>query len=100
MIAELTGHAMHDHGWIPHKPETWKYRFATLRKPVEMWYYNPRATTEEEKFNKVLRDAGTRVKIVMVSRFGDVGITDDLTAENGYDARVPLDSLCNFKTEV
>lgn len=100
MITELIGHAMHDHGWVPHRPETWKYRFASLRRPVEMCYYNPRFTTEEEKFQKVLRDAGTRVKIVMVSRFGDVGITDDLTAENGYGARVPLDFLCNFKTEV
>lgn len=98
MIAELTGHAM-EHGWIPHKPETWAYRFARLRKPVEMWYYNPRGPTEEEKFNKVMRDAGTRVKIVMVSRFGDVGITDDLTAENGYDARVMLDDLCDFGNE-
>lgn len=98
MITELFGHAMHDHGWVPHRPETWKYRFASLRSPVEMCYYNPRATTEEEKFQKALRDAGTRVKIVMVSRFGDVGITDDLAAENGYAARVLLADLCNFGT--
>lgn len=32
--------------------------------------------------------AGTPVKVVMVSRFWDVGITDDLGAENGYHARV------------
>ena len=32
--------------------------------------------------------AGTKVKVVMVSRFYDAGITDDLSAENGYVARV------------
>lgn len=32
--------------------------------------------------------AGQTVKVVMVSRFGDCGITDRLDAEHGYDARV------------
>ena len=33
--------------------------------------------------------SGTKVRIWMVSRFGDVGITDDLsTSASGYDARV------------
>jgi len=32
--------------------------------------------------------AGTQVKVVMESRFWDIGITDDLEAENGYDARI------------
>ena len=32
--------------------------------------------------------AGTVLKVVMESRFWDVGLTDDLQAENGYDARV------------
>lgn len=31
--------------------------------------------------------AGTRVRVWMVSRFGDVGITDNLINPNGYDAR-------------
>lgn len=47
-------------------------------------------------FSDIPLDAGARVKIVMVSRFGDVGITNDLTAETGYHARVELDSLCDF----
>lgn len=37
--------------------------------------------------------AGTRVKVVMVSRFGDVGITDDMSDAyfvGGYTARIPL----------
>jgi hypothetical protein len=33
--------------------------------------------------------AGTRVRAVMSSRFGDVGITKNLEAVNGYDARIP-----------
>lgn len=32
--------------------------------------------------------AGTKVKVVMVSRFGDCGITTDLKKENGYSNRV------------
>ena len=32
--------------------------------------------------------AGITLKIVMVSRFDDCGLTDDLTAMNGYQRRV------------
>lgn len=36
--------------------------------------------------------AGSKVKCVMVSRFGDCGITTDLAAEYGYSFRVdPID---------
>ena len=38
-------------------------------------------------------EAGTRVKIVMVSSLGDVGVTPNLDAEHGYGARVMLDEL-------
>lgn len=37
---------------------------------------------------EVKLSAGTRVKVVMVSRFGDVGITNDLDTEYGYHYRV------------
>lgn len=40
--------------------------------------------------------AGKRVRVVMASRFGDVGITSDLSAEHGYDKRVAVSSLDNF----
>jgi len=33
----------------------------------------------------------------MVSRLGDVGVTENLTAENGYAARLPLAALYDFK---
>mgnify|MGYP003704718659 CR=1 FL=1 len=38
------------------------------------------------------KPAGTTLKIVMVSRFGDCGLTDDLNAEFGYHVRIDLDS--------
>jgi len=37
-----------------------------------------------------------RVRLVMASRFGDVGITPRLQGNNGYTARVSLDELSNF----
>jgi hypothetical protein len=40
--------------------------------------------------------AGTRVRVVMASRFGDVGITPKLDAEHGYVLRVGLDQLSDF----
>lgn len=39
---------------------------------------------------------GKRVRVVMASRFGDVGITEDLTAERGYSKRVFLPELTDF----
>lgn len=35
--------------------------------------------------------AGTTLKIVMVSRFGDCGVTDNLDAESGYFTRFAFD---------
>jgi hypothetical protein len=42
--------------------------------------------------------AGRRVRVVMASRFGDVGITRDLAANHGYSKRVPVESLSRFGT--
>ena len=39
---------------------------------------------------------GRRVRVIMASRLGDVGITTDLDAEFGYDCRVRVRSLSNF----
>jgi hypothetical protein len=43
--------------------------------------------------------AGTRVRVVMASRFGDVGITTNLDAVRGYMARVPVGYLEDFSRE-
>ncbi len=39
---------------------------------------------------------GQRVRVVMASRMGDVGITEDLRAEHGYTARVWVQDLSEF----
>jgi len=39
---------------------------------------------------------GKRVQLVMASRFGDVGITEDLKCYRGYNNRVMIDQLTNF----
>ena len=57
-------------------PET--FIFATLKKDVDA-------------VSRII-PAGTRVRIWMVSRFGDVGITDNLTSAIGYDARVDCEN--------
>jgi hypothetical protein len=95
---ELTGYPQ-DYGWEPHKPETWTYKFAHLKNPLTLLHYKHYSSAGEPQFDEVPCAAGQRVKIVMVSRFGDVGITDDLLADNGYGARVSLDALCNFHNE-
>lgn len=50
--------------------------------------------------NPAMRDvplaAGQRVRVVMASRFGDVGITPNLKADHGYVMRVSVDALDNF----
>lgn len=39
---------------------------------------------------------GKRVRVVMASRFGDVGITRNLQAEHGYEERVAVADLSGF----
>jgi hypothetical protein len=39
---------------------------------------------------------GNRFKLVMASRFGDVGITKNLAADNGYEYRVSINRLSDF----
>jgi len=42
---------------------------------------------------------GKRVRLVMASRFGDVGITENLGADSGYERRVSLGDLSDFSAE-
>jgi len=78
--------------WIPHERLTWPYRYMTTKVPVVLKKWNGRHPVEGNE-DIVTLPIGTRVKIVMASRFGDVGITDDLTAEYGYHLRVNIDKL-------
>jgi hypothetical protein len=77
--------------WVPHRPDTWPWRLGRLRRDVEFRVWHGHGASPE--FSARIAPAGTRVKIVMVSRLGDVGITDDLTAECGYLARVLLTDI-------
>lgn len=79
--------------WVPHKRETWPWRIGKLKRDVEGSVYLGYWTDGEPVMKPHPIKAGTTVKIVMVSRFGDVGITDKLEDEVGYMARVSLDDL-------
>ncbi len=83
-------------GWVPHKPETWTARYASLVSPLTMSHYAGHWEGGKPVMVNTECVAGQRVKIVMVSRFGDVGITEDLEAENGYGARVDIEDLYDF----
>lgn len=43
---------------------------------------------------------GKRVRCVMASRFGDIGITENLEAGHGYDRRVPVSAITAFSTSL
>lgn len=77
--------------WHAHKPATWPFRFAELHRPTKFRTWHGHGANPE--FTEYWLPEGAQVKIVMVSRFGDVGITKDLAAENGYEARVCLSKL-------
>lgn len=78
--------------WTPHHPSTWPFRYMTTKEPITLNIWNQRRPGEPEYTDKPL-PIGTRVKIVMVSRFRDVGITDDLTTEYGYHLRINISEL-------
>lgn len=77
--------------WVPHQPNTWPWRIGKLKEPCRLGTWHGHGATPEWTYRYV--PAGTLVKIVMVSRMGDVGITDNLDAENGYKARLLLEDL-------
>ena len=83
--------------WVPHRPQTWTHRYASLVWPVIMRHFTGRHENGDPVMDIKDCPAGTRVRITMVSRLGDVGITDDLSVDRGnYDARVALEDLCDF----
>lgn len=67
--------------------EWYKYKiYAKTTKDFEMHVWNGKHPVESNT-TKYICNAGTKVIIWMVSRFGDVGITDDLIDPIGYNAR-------------
>ena len=83
--------------WVPHRPLTWTHRYASLVESVLMRHFTGRHENNQPVMDIRECQPGTRVKITMVSRLGDVGITDDLSVDRGnYGARVALEDLCDF----
>lgn len=75
--------------------EAWQFKnripfeelYGVLKKDAEMRVWNQKHPVEENT-TKHVAPAGTKVRIWMVSRFGDVGVTDNLKNPHGYDARI------------
>ena len=86
-----------DEGFVPHKPDTWKWRYGELKEDLPVAYYEGYWKDDEPVMRHYTLSKGTTVKIVMASRFGDVGITEDLSLERGYGTRVFLDALDNLR---
>ena len=82
-----------ERGWVPHQPECWPFHYATLSRPVTMSVYRGYWEDGEPAMDTYEVPAGTVLRIVMASRFGDVGVTDRLEDETGYGARVSPDEL-------
>lgn len=91
--------------WVAHERATWPWRFMTTKVPLEISLATSGIATkpavpisrrlafsEDPKFTI---PAGTRMKVVMASRLGDIGLTTDLGAEHGYSVRVSIEDLYN-----
>lgn len=68
-----------------------------LKEVVPSEYSAPRLFADRIAPN----NAGRRpiVRVVMASRFGDVGITKQLDCEYGYSERVAVEELTNFRSK-
>lgn len=60
--------------------------YAVTTKDVEMNVWDGIHPVEDNTSKHICK-AGTRVRVWMVSRFGDVGVTDNLLNPKGYDVR-------------
>jgi hypothetical protein len=98
--------------------EAWTYKqripdmelYGVLKRSVTMRTWNGRHPVEENSTTHVAAE-GTKVRIWMVSRFGDIGVTDNLKDPYGYDARIdpedvelcadqtPLGSACRYDVQ-
>jgi hypothetical protein len=74
----------------PAAPEPLRKFLARARAPAH-------GALEPEPYPKLFATcAGKRVRVVMASRHGDVGITTRLDREYGYDLRVAISTLTDF----
>ena len=70
--------------------------FANLKADVLGEEYRGTWSGKGPDMRPVPMKAGQRVRVVMASRFGDVGITPNLKATRGYVTRVFVANLENF----
>jgi hypothetical protein len=74
-------------------PATWKFKH--WRWPVPTLYATLSAKGADLEHCRKFDTLPGRVRLTMASRFGDVGITNDLI-KGGYTVRVYLDVLSDF----
>lgn len=79
--------------WIPHKRETWPAHYGDVREETVLKVWDPKTRLTSDR----VIPAGTTVRIVMASRFGDIGITDELCKEIGYHLRIRPEDLDNLR---
>lgn len=80
-------HQLYDWAAV-HRP----YRaYCTAAQPLKMYRWNGKHPAEQ---NTTVDEVppGTTLRIVMVSRLGDCGLTDNLEATRGYQTRADWDS--------
>lgn len=65
--------------------------FVTAFKPMQMSHWNGQHPPEKNTTYTPV-NPGDTLRIVMVSRFGDCGLTTDLTATHGYGLRVDFEN--------
>lgn len=71
--------------------------YCTAAKPITISHWNGRHPVEENT-QEVVVAPGATLKIVMVSRLGDMGLTDDLSVQHGYGAR--KDTHSSFLSDI
>lgn len=64
------------------------YGYAELTGCLELEHHHKHLGHNRRLVEHVQVYPGTTVKVVMVSRFGDMGLTEDLSASSGYGIRV------------
>lgn len=67
------------------------HAYVTATEPMRMSHWNGKHPPEQNMSYSPV-NPGDTLKILMVSRFGDFGLTTDLKAETGYGLRVDGDS--------
>lgn len=74
--------------------------FATLTKERRGIEYLGSWDAHGPKCREFVMPEGMRVRVTFASRMGDVGISTNMSRETGYDARVSLEILTDFASQI